>query len=263
MSTHELPAPKNLEDCGVFISGGTSGVGLAAARTFAEAGVRRIVLAARDPQRGAAAVELIKASGAECTFLPTDAADSVAAVTAAATAMEALGSIDVFANTTAPRIKPALFSDMDARDIPAMLTQNALPAMNMAHAVLPYMRQQGRGVIVNVASDAAKTATPGESVIGAAMAAIVMFTRTIALEEKRHGIRANVLTPSLISGTGLTSHLLDDGFSGKLFATAAKRAALGVPDADDVAALIVFLASPAARRLTGQAISVNGGISAA
>ncbi|MET1153782.1 SDR family oxidoreductase, partial [Arthrobacter sp.] len=245
-----------------LISGGTSGVGLAAARAFAETGVRRIVLAGRDPHRGAAAAELIQADGVECTFLPTDAADSAAAVATAAGALDALDSIDILVNTTAPRMKPVLFGDMDARDIPAMLTQNALPAMNMAHAVLPYMRHQGRGVILNVASDAAKTATPGESVIGAAMAAIVMFTRTIALEEKRHGIRANVLTPSLISGTGLTSHLLDDGFSGKLFAAAAKRAALGVPDAGDIAALIVFLASPAARRLTGQAISVNGGISA-
>jgi NAD(P)-dependent dehydrogenase (short-subunit alcohol dehydrogenase family) len=133
----------------------------------------------------------------------------------------------------------------------------------MASAVLPGMRNRRTGVIVNVASDAAKTATPGEAIIGAAKAAIVMFTRTIAIEEKRYGIRANALTPSLVYGTASTERITADGFSGKLFARAAQQAQLGVPTADDIAALTVFLCSPAAARLTGQAISVNGGISAA
>jgi 2-hydroxycyclohexanecarboxyl-CoA dehydrogenase len=100
-------------------------------------------------------------------------------------------------------------------------------------------------------------------VIGAAKAAIVMFTRTIAIEEKRYGIRANALTPSLVYGTASTERITADGFSGKLFARAAQQAQLGVPTADDIAALTVFLCGPAAARLTGQAISVNGGISAA
>jgi len=135
--------------------------------------------------------------------------------------------------------------------------------MHMAGAVLPGMRSRRGGVIINVASDAAKTATPGEAVIGAAKAAIVMFTRTIAIEEKRYGIRANALTPSLVYGTASTERITADGFSSKLFARAAQQAGLGVPTADDIAALTVFLCSPAAGRLTGQAISVNGGISAA
>lgn len=100
--------------------------------------------------------------------------------------------------------------------------------------------------------------------IGAAKAAIVMFTRTLAIEEKRHGIRANALTPSLVHGTASTERITSgEGFSAKLFASAAKQASLGVPDADDIAALAVFVCSPAAGKLTGQAISVNGGISAA
>ena len=96
--------------------------------------------------------------------------------------------------------------------------------MHMAGAVLPGMRSRRGGVIMNVASDAAKTATPGEAVIGAAKAAIVMFTRTIAIEEKRYGIRANALTPSLVYGTASTERITADGFSGKLFARAAQQA---------------------------------------
>ena len=125
------------------------------------------------------------------------------------------------------------------------------------------MREQKSGVIINVASDAAKVPTPGESVIGAAMAAIVMFTRTLAIEAKRDGVRANVLTPSLIGGTGAYDRVMTDPFSAKLFANAAKLAHLGVAQPDDLAAMMLFLAGPAAARLTGQAISINGGISAA
>jgi 2-hydroxycyclohexanecarboxyl-CoA dehydrogenase len=129
--------------------------------------------------------------------------------------------------------------------------------------VLPSMREQGGGSIITVASDAAKVATPGETVLGAAMAAIVMFTRTVAIEGKRDGIRANVLTPSLIAGTATAERVLADGFSRSLFEKAATMAHLGVAEAEDLAHLVVFLGGPAAARLTGQAISVNGGISAA
>ena len=165
--------------------------------------------------------------------------------------------------TTAADVRPELFIDIPTTDIARILTQLSLPSMHMASEILPGMRSRGSGVIVNVASDAAKTATPGEAVIGAAKAAIVMFTRAIAIEEKRYGIRANALTPSLVYGTASTERITSDVFSAKLFERAATQAHLGVPTAEDIAALTVFLCSPAAARLTGQAISVNGGISAA
>ena len=83
------------------------------------------------------------------------------------------------------------------------------------------------------------------------------------MEAKRDGIRVNALTPSLIAGTPTSERVMKEGFSQKLFSKAAAMASLGVAEPDDLAGLIVFLASPAAARLTGQAISVNGGISAA
>jgi NAD(P)-dependent dehydrogenase (short-subunit alcohol dehydrogenase family) len=133
----------------------------------------------------------------------------------------------------------------------------------MMHAVLPIMRAQGAGAIVNVASDAAKVATPGETIIGAAMGAILAFSRAAALEEKRSGIRINVLTPSLIANTPGAALIFSDPFSAKMFEKATAQAHLGVAEAEDLAVMAVFLSSPAARRITGQAISVNGGISVA
>jgi 2-hydroxycyclohexanecarboxyl-CoA dehydrogenase len=105
--------------------------------------------------------------------------------------------------------------------------------------------------------------TPGESVIGAAMAGIIMFSRTLATEGKRDGIRVNCITPSIISGTATYAQVMADEFSGKLFGKAVKMAQLGVVEPQDMAELIVFLASPAAAKLSGQAISLNGGISQA
>jgi NAD(P)-dependent dehydrogenase (short-subunit alcohol dehydrogenase family) len=261
--TTDLPAPKDLDASSALIVGGTAGIGLASARSLAAAGVARIVIVGRNAERGQLAAKSIAELGAAAHFVAGDAADPSTAATVAAQAEQILSGIDILMCSTAADVRPELFIDIPTADIGRMLTQLALPSLHMASAVLPGMRSRRSGVIVNVASDAAKTATPGEAVIGAAKAAIVMFTRTIAIEEKRYGIRANALTPSLVSGTASTERITADGFSGKLFARAAQQAQLGVPTADDIAALAVFLCSPAAARLTGQAISVNGGISAA
>jgi NAD(P)-dependent dehydrogenase (short-subunit alcohol dehydrogenase family) len=257
-----LPPPKDLTECGALIVGGTAGIGLATARGLAEAGVPEIVIVGRSAERGKAAAAALQDLGTDAHFLAGDATDPGDAVRIAAEADQVLGAIEILMCTTAADVRPELFKDIPITDISRMLTELATPSMHMASAVLPGMRARKSGIIVNVASDAAKTATPGEAMIGAAKAAIVMFTRTIAIEEKRHGIRANALTPSLVHGTASTERITTDGFSAKLFASAAKQAALGVPDADDIAALAVFLCSRAAARLTGQAISVNGGISA-
>jgi NAD(P)-dependent dehydrogenase (short-subunit alcohol dehydrogenase family) len=259
----DVPTPKELGESGALVVGGTAGIGFASATALAAAGVPRIVIAGRNAERGRLAAKSIGEHGAEVHFVAGDASDADAAATIAAEAEKILSGVDILMCTTAADVRPELFVNIPTADIARGLTQLALPSMHMASAVLPGMRTRRTGVIVNMASDAAKTATPGESVIGAAKAAIVMFTRTIAIEEKRYGIRANALTPSLVHGTASTERITSDGFSAKLFARAAQQAQLGVPTADDLAALTVFLCSPAAARLTGQAISVNGGISAA
>jgi 2-hydroxycyclohexanecarboxyl-CoA dehydrogenase len=259
----DLPAPKGLDASTALIVGGTAGIGLASARALASAGVPRIVIAGRNTERGELAAKSIAELGSAAYFVAGDATNPGSATAIAAEAEDLLSGIDILICSTAADVRPELFVNIPGADIGRMLTELALPSMHMASAVLPGMRNRRSGVVLNVASDAAKTATPGEAVIGAAKAAIVMFTRTIAIEEKRYGIRANALTPSLVHGTASTERITADGFSGKLFARAAQQAQLGVPTADDIAALAVFLSSPAAARLTGQAISVNGGISAA
>lgn len=260
MNAEPLPDAKPLSDATALIVGGTSGIGLETARQLLAAGVPRLVIAGRDDARGQRALLSLKDQRA--TFLQGDASKAAGAAELVASAEAQLGAIDILVCSTAPAILPELFQNTAAADIADTINQLTLPPMYLASAALPGMRARRGGVIINVASDAAKAATPGEAVIGAGMAAIVMFSRTLAMEEKRSGIRVNVLTPSLVAGTETSARILAGGFSARLFEKAGAMATLGVAEASDLAAMAVFLASPAARRLTGQAISVNGGISA-
>jgi NAD(P)-dependent dehydrogenase (short-subunit alcohol dehydrogenase family) len=249
-------------DRAVLITGGTSGVGLATAYRFAEAGAR-IALIGRNAERGKQACDAVRAAApkADVYFVAGDANDPGQAEAAATAAHDLLGGIHVLVNSTTAIYVPALLRDTPVADIAAMLTGQALAPMHMCRVVLPWMIAERSGSIVNIASDAAKVPTPGETVLGGAMAAIVTFTRTLALEAKRDGIRVNAVTPSLIEGTIIGDRVMADGFSRRLFEKAKAQAHLGPTEPDDLAALIFFLAGPGAARITGQVISVNGGIS--
>jgi len=253
-----------LNECGVVVLGGTAGVGLETACQFALQG-SRVVLMGRNPERGKAACDAVRGrvANARVDFVRVDASDPANALQAEVEARNALERIDVLVCTTGPSRPPRLLRDIPIGEMRARLDEIILPPLHMMQAVLPAMRQQRAGSIVNVASDAAKVATPGETLIGAAMAAIVMFSRAAALEAKREGIRINLLTPSLIAGTPGAALIAGEPFSARMFEKAAALAHLGVAEAADLAAMAVFLAGPAARRITGQAISINGGISVA
>jgi 2-hydroxycyclohexanecarboxyl-CoA dehydrogenase len=249
---------------GVLITGGTSGVGLATAQRFAGEDAR-IVLVGRTPERGEKACAEVRAAHPGCGvhFVAADVSDPAQAVAAATEARELLDEIDVLVNSTAAAYVPRLLRDTPVEEMAAMLTEQALAPLHMCRAVLPAMAARRSGAIVNIASDAAKVPTPGETVIGAAMAAIVTFTRTLAVEARRDGIRVNAVTPSLIEGTITGERVMEHGFSRKLFEKARSQAFLGPTEVDDLAELIAFLCGPGAARITGQVVSVNGGISVA
>jgi NAD(P)-dependent dehydrogenase (short-subunit alcohol dehydrogenase family) len=265
MKEPAVPLVRDYPDATALIAGGTSGIGLASAIALAEAGVRRLALLARDTERGEAARAKVASAypDAQVLFVPVDATDGSQLGAAVDTTVQRFGSLDICVCSTASSYRPELMFRMPAEDVTGTLVAMAQPPLLLTHAAMAVMRQQGGGSIINVASDAGKTATPGESALGAAMAAIIMYSRVAAIEGKRDGVRVNALTPSLVLGTATAEHVLRDGFSKKLFEKAAAQAHLGATYPEDLAALVVFLAGPGAAKLTGQAISVNGGISAA
>lgn len=266
MSATSEVVVRKLAASGALIVGGTSGVGLACAVAFARSGVPRIALVGRTAERGERARQAVLAVAPQTQlhFIQGDANIIEQAGRIVGDANQALGGIDILVNCTADvaRYTPEPLQQIAPENIPATLLSVTMAPLVMSRLVLPLMRARGGGVILNLASDAAKVPTPGETILGAAMAAIVMFSRTLAMEAKRFGVRVNVLTPSLIAGTPTAQHVQAAGFSAKLFSKIESMASLGVCVPEDLAAMILFLASPEAAKITGQAISVNGGISA-
>jgi 2-hydroxycyclohexanecarboxyl-CoA dehydrogenase len=262
MSSVGAHTPRDLTESRAVVVGGSSGVGFASAVALARAGVKGIVLVGRDHDRGQAAQQAVTEAGADAMFVAGDAGDGREVERIIAEARQFLGGIEICLNAVATEGNVGPIETMDPIDVVKLLNGVVTPPMLVTREVLLVMREGGGGVILNVASDAAKVPTPGESVVGAGMSAITMFSRTVALEAKRYGVRVNAITPSLIVGTRSSDRFLQEEFASKIFAKIAEKAQLGVPNAEDLANLVVFLASPAAAKITGQVISVNGGISA-
>ncbi len=265
MPEHRRAVPP-FEESAALIVGGTSGAGLATALQLARKGVPRIALAGRNSERGEKARRAVLAAApkTKVVFLQGDANVVTQASRIVEKAREELAAVDILVNCTADigGYEPSPLETIPAERIQEVLLSITMAPLLMSRLVLPHMQERGSGVIVNVASDAAKVPTPGETLIGAAMAAITVFSRTLAMEAKRFGVRVNAVTPSLIQGTTTAHHVQASEFSSKLFAQIEKMAALGVCGPDDIAAMIVYLVSPEAARVTGQVVSVNGGISA-
>jgi NAD(P)-dependent dehydrogenase (short-subunit alcohol dehydrogenase family) len=263
MAQHQAKPSVALSDAAIVITGGTSGIGLETAMQFIDAGARKVAINGRNAERGGKARDAIRAraTGADVLFVQGDMGRTADAETLARQAVERFGRIDVLVTCAGGNHAPRLFHETPIEQVASTASDYLDATLHACRAALPAMMVAG-GAIINVASDAAKFPTPGESVIGAAMAGIAMFSRTLAMEAKRSGIRVNAVTPSLVADTMTYARVTEGGFSAKLFEKAAKAAHLGIAEPRDLAALIVFLASPQAARLTGQVISVNGGISA-
>lgn len=248
-----------------LVTGATAGIGLACAAALITAGFSNIVITGRSRERGAQARASLTAGApdADVRFVSADAATVDGARAAAAACVDQFGRIDALVSCAGGAPIPRLLHETPIEDVSRIMGSITSGVLLPVRAALPIMMAQKSGAIVCIASDAAKVATPGEVTIGAAMAAIAMFCRALAIEAKRSGIRVNCVTPSIVRETPFYDTLMQDPFASKLFAKAERLAALGVVNAREVADLVAFLATPASAKVTGQTISVNGGISAA
>lgn len=245
-----------------LVTGGTAGVGLRVALDLAGRGIA-VAVTGRNENSGRAAVEELSAVSEDVEFVAGDAGNPADNASVVTRVRERFGDgIDVLVSAGAEgQVGPRPFVDMSAEDVRAAFDTRLYPRILPVHAALPALRLRG-GSVVLLTTDAARHPTPGESVVGAAGAAVVLMVKALARELARDAVRVNGVAMTITSGTPSWQRIFSgQSFQSHLFERAVSRFPSGhPPTVDDVARVATFLACDATE-VTGQTLSVNGGLS--
>jgi NAD(P)-dependent dehydrogenase (short-subunit alcohol dehydrogenase family) len=241
-----------------IITGGAGLIGFETARQFAKAGAC--------VARCEAAAERLREEvpDAQVAAIAADVSDYAMCLDLVARSEAAFGRVDFLIHCALSPIQGLAgpFEETDPALYGALMQQAICAPMYLARAVLPAMRRAGGGAIIAFPSDAGKVAAPNQTMVGSTRAAVMMFMRSLALEASADGIRCNCIAPTYVDTPNLRQ-AMQTGPHAQLMAKAVARAKLGLPTPQELAALALFLCSPAAQHITGQVISVNGGLNAA
>lgn len=244
-----------LDGKAALVTGAGRGIGLASAHALAQAGAR-VVLAARSAQEIEAASAAIRAAGAQATAEPLDVTDS-----AAVTAFVAQhGPFDILINNAGTN-RPSLITEMQDADYDAVMDLNVKATMFVTREVARGLIATGRpGSIITISSQMGHVGGPKRALYCATKHAVEGMTKALAWELGPHKIRANTICPTFIE-TAMTEKM----FADPVFRTYVEsRIALGrIGKLEDIMGAVVFLASEASAMVTGSALMVDGGWTAA
>ncbi len=245
-----------------LITGGARGIGAAIARGLAQDGMTAVIADIRIKLANDNASAIV-AAGGRSLAIEMDVRDSASVAVGVAAARERCGEIEVLVNVAGwDELKP--FVETDEEFWQEVLEVNFKGGMRLTHALLPSMIERRWGRIVNISSDAGRVGSSLESVYAGAKGAIISFTKTLARETARVGVTANVVCP----GPTDTEMLQDVAAAHKDADVVLERLARAVPmkrlgKPEDVAAAVRFFASEDASYITGQTLSVSGGLTMA
>jgi 2-hydroxycyclohexanecarboxyl-CoA dehydrogenase len=241
-----------LDDRVAVVTGAAQGIGRAIAEKLADEGATVVVTDVNEPGARDTAASL----GRGALGLRTDVTDRASVDAMVAQVRESFGRIDVLVNNAGWDVAEP-FVDSSPETWEKVIAINLVGVLHTCHAVLPVMAEQGSGRVVNLGSDAGRVGSSGEAVYSAAKGGVIAFTKTIARELARHQVTANCVCP------GPTDTELFASMGGPKLREALIKAIplkrLGRPE--DVANVVAFLASDEAAYLTGQTVSVSGGLS--
>ena len=249
---------RGLKDRTVLVTGAANGIGAATARRLAEEGCTVGILDL-DAEAGAKVAAEITAAGGKASLHAADITDYHAVARSIESFEAASGPLALLVNN-AGWDRAANFLDTTPEFWRKVVDINLYGPLNVNHIVLKGMAARGFGRVVNIASDAGRVGSSGEAVYSACKGGMIAFTKTVARELVGKGVIVNTLCPGPTDTAILRSFL--EGPDGARIAEGLKRAIpmrrLGVPE--DYPGLVAFLLSDDAAYITGQTISVSGGL---
>ena len=250
---------RGLEGKNAIVTGGGGGLGTAICKRLAEAGCRVGVF----DLNATAAEKTVSNIGLETTAFTVDISDFDAVKAAVAAFEDKVGPTDILVNN-AGWDQVGNFLDTDKALWEKIVAINLWGPLHMTHAVASGMSERASGKIINIASDAARVGSTGEGVYSACKGGVVAFSKTLARELARKNINVNVVCPGP-SDTAILNDFIGEGEMGRKIYEGLKRAIpfkrLGQPE--DFGGIVAFLASGEADYVTGQVISVSGGLTMA
>jgi 2-hydroxycyclohexanecarboxyl-CoA dehydrogenase len=242
-----------------LVTGGGRGIGRAIALALAQEGAQVAVLDILGDNAAAVSRE-IEATGVKALALTTDLTKRAQVERAIAETLAQFGQIDILVNN-AGWDRMEMFLDSEEETWDKIIAINFKGILYVCKAALPSMVARGQGKVISIASDAGRAGSTGEAVYAGTKGAIIAFSKTLAREMARHKITVNVVCPGLTETPLLQGIREQSPKTEKVIEAVTRAIPLGrVGQPEDIAGAVVYLASPAADFVTGQTLSVSGGL---
>src|ERR1017187_8722955 len=250
-----------LENRVAIVTGGAGGIGGATARALAREGASVAVVDV-DVEGGTQVVENIRTSGGSATWVQADLSEESDVAEAIRSTVAQFGRVDVLHNNAALTDSDFLSRDTQVTDLSLEVWERTMAVnlrsqMLMCKHAIPEMVRDGGGSIINMSSGASLKGDRTRTAYGVSKAGVNTLTMYVAASHGKQGVRVNTIVPGLIITDAVRAHLTERMLAGLGRATLTPY----VGEPDDVANLVVFLASDESRYITGQMIAIDGGMS--